>query len=264
MTLQDYWNKKELVGGEIIFADGRTIFLEENWCRKRYGVSETSTLKEEEEKYEIEGTSFDVIGQAVHPKTGHIAYRGWGSMGNEGFVAYANENGQLFWLLFLDFSNPFFEVYFEDENIVAVTELKYTFRIPFDEPEKLSCVPFHSWDKERIEECEKKKKRGYNDVEVWNVALDLSMEWGENCLSPIEKRLLKRYPKLEKIETERCEGMAKNATKRALKIVNELAKKDGLNVSYDEFKSIHQTEQTWIDEKNMSQMFNQAMYYSMK
>lgn len=260
MTLQEYWNKKELSSADITFADGSTINLEENWCRQKYNILSRGRIEEDEiDNVNDSGTAFDVLGEVVHPITGHIAYKGEGSMGNEGFVAYADEHGTLFWLIFLDFSNPFWSIKFEGETIVATTELEFTFTIPLSAPEKLSCKAVHSWDLELIEECEMKKKRGYNEFEVLNKELELS-------IYPIKENHLKEYyPKLFDKEVSYYSRLSKIAKDKAFEIIDELVTRDGLlNVSFDEFKSIHQKEQTWIDDENMRKLFSQMMYYLSK
>ena len=148
MTLQDYWDKQEAHGGDITFADGKTLDLKEQWCRKSYSILTKSTLAKAIEEYGNEGTAIQVLGSSKNPKNGYIAYRGEGSMGNEGFVAYADNHGKLIWLLFLDFSNPFWNIEIEGDNILATTELKCVFTIPIDSPEKLSCGKCNQWERE--------------------------------------------------------------------------------------------------------------------
>jgi len=155
MNLQECWENKIIHGGDITYSDGRCLFLKENWCRKSYTVDEVLTFKETLKRYGEEGTAIEVLGSVIDLENGNVAYCGEGSMGNEGFVAYADKKGKLIWLVFLDFSNPFWSIKIEGANIKATTELECEFTIPLESPEKLSCINCNKWEREHAEALEK-------------------------------------------------------------------------------------------------------------
>jgi len=156
LTLQDYWKKRTIPAIDLVYADGRVVIFEENWCRKIYNISRRSTLEEFERLYgEEPEDDIQIFDSAINPLNGYIVHYGAGCMGNEGFVAYTDKD-KLLWSMFFDFSNPFFNVEIIDDKIIATTETKFIFTIPIENPEQISCVPTHSWDIELIKEKEEK------------------------------------------------------------------------------------------------------------
>ena len=157
MNLQESWENKIIHGGDITYSDGRCLFLKENWCRSSYTVAEVLKFEETLKKYGDEGVAIEILGSVINLENDNIAYYGEGSMGNEGFVAYADKKGKLYWLIFLDFSNPFWSIKIEGAYIKAITELACEFTIPLDLPEKLSCGKCNKWEREHAEALEKTK-----------------------------------------------------------------------------------------------------------
>lgn len=156
MNLQEYWENKTIPVADIAYSNGRAILFKENWCRKKYNILEETTIEKIEKLYEEEPASIQVYNYVLNPLDNNIAYYGAVEMGNEGFVAYANNKGLLLWSMLFDFSNPFFSLEIVDDKIIATTETKFIFTIPIENPEQISCVPTHSWDIELIKGKEEK------------------------------------------------------------------------------------------------------------
>ena len=158
ITLQDYWEQKTIPAIDLVFADGRVIMLEENWCRKKYNISQKSTLEEFERLYgeEPEDIIQILFEPAINPFDGCIAYYGAGGMGNEVFIAYTDNQNKLLWSMFFDFSNIFIDAKIVDNKIIATTENRLIFTIPVENPERISCIPTESLDIEVIKEKEEK------------------------------------------------------------------------------------------------------------
>lgn len=96
-------------------------------------------------------------------------------------------------------------------------------------------------------------------VKILNFALKLSMEFGENFLQPINKRLNKKFPDLQEIELDNYN----QTTKEINKIANEYVY---LNSECDflDFKKYLLNEFSWISDINLNRLFNQSKYFAIK
>lgn len=250
--IQYYWKRKNISILDLVYADGSIVSFKENWCRKKYNILCKSTLKTYKVDYPLfEDDAIEIYNSVTNSLNGYIVYYGAGCMGNEGFVAYTDDNDKLLWSMFFTFSNPFLNLEIIDNNIIARTERDFIFTIPVENPEQISCVPTNSWDIELIKEEEARKRRGYNQWEVLNKGLELFIKFG----SDFKAKLLKQFPKLDNSELIRCENLANLALKRG----NNIIKQNGSSVDFDEFVKLHQTEQTWIDDKNMNLIFEKLI-----
>lgn len=72
--------------------------------------------------------------EATNKRDGFLVKAGEASMGGDGFVALLNQGGLLLWVAFFDFSNPFIQVRFDDEYIVAENNLQEQWRISISRP----------------------------------------------------------------------------------------------------------------------------------
>lgn len=156
MNLQKYWENETIPIADIAYSDGRAILFKENWCRKKYNILEETTIEKIEKLDEEEPASIQVYNYILNPLDNNIAYYGAVEMGNEGFVAYADNKGLLLWSMLFDFSNPFLSLEIIDNKIITRTEREFIFIIPIENPEQISCVPTNSWDIELIKEKEEK------------------------------------------------------------------------------------------------------------
>lgn len=112
--IQKKWKAGLLPGIDcILFGDGTIIigncysFIDSKTNRKkRYWYPLCDTTIESVEKYEPDIWTNIEIWHGSFEYENQIIVFGAGSMGNEGFVASTNNNGELNWGIFFTFSNP--------------------------------------------------------------------------------------------------------------------------------------------------------------
>ncbi len=94
-----------------------------------------------------------------------------------------------------------------------------------------------------------------------NVALKMSLEWGENWLRPIQQRMKKLYPQLTVEETNSLNQWCVEVRKYAFALVEE---EYPLALANQEGTAMERVEQMYpqIDSENLSQLYNQGMYYA--
>jgi hypothetical protein len=97
-----------------------------------------------------------------------------------------------------------------------------------------------------------------------NEGLRLAMEWGENMLKPIRNRLALSHPELSPSELDEVNAICQAAMKFGRKCVSDLVSKSGLNTKCEDVEPLIKARYPWIDLNNISRLFNQGMYYSMK
>ena len=94
-----------------------------------------------------------------------------------------------------------------------------------------------------------------------NVALEMSLEWGENWLAPIQQRIQKAYPELTAGDADILNLWCIEVRKHAFALVKEeyplaMANKDGTAM-----KRVKQ-EYPQINSENLARLYNQGMYYA--
>jgi len=102
---------------------------------------------------------------------------------------------------------------------------------------------------------------------ILNVALDLSMEFGENWLRSIEERLSKFYPELSFEELAQCDKICKEVNRTGNKFVYDNPVRDGDEVSFVAFSLFEKSmllRYDWITDKNLKKLYSQSCYYAMK
>ena len=97
-----------------------------------------------------------------------------------------------------------------------------------------------------------------------NDGLHLAMEWGSDWLKPIQERLTKKYPRLSTIELDEINTVCQAAMSFGHATVYDLVKEHGRDVSLQQFEPIMKSRYPWVGAGNMSRLFSQGMYYSMK
>lgn len=97
-----------------------------------------------------------------------------------------------------------------------------------------------------------------------NDGLHLAMEWGSDWLQPIQERLAKKYPRLSKIELDEINATCQAAMSFGHGTVCDLVKEHGRDIAPQQFEPIMKSRYPWVDAGNMSRLFSQGMYYSMK
>lgn len=103
--------------------------------------------------------------------------------------------------------------------------------------------------------------------EIQNTALNLSMEFGENWLQPIQQRLAQIYPKLTAKELEQYNALSKTVNQKANKYVKDHPVKcaEGVTfVDFDRFENYMLAQYDWIAIENLQRLYSQSCYYAMK
>ena len=127
----------------ITYPNGDMLVLEGQWIKEKYHLRILcqSTL---DSYFRYNGADYvsELYPQKVAENAQYEVYGGECSWEGDGFIYIINkENGELLWFLFLDNSEFFKEVYFEDTNYIIVrSELGLQLRIPINKPEKLSVI----------------------------------------------------------------------------------------------------------------------------
>lgn len=102
---------------------------------------------------------------------------------------------------------------------------------------------------------------------VLNDALNFSMEFGENWLSDIGPRLLKKYSQLTKSELNNCSKLCKEINRTAHNYVskNPVLKKNELTfIEFSEFEKMLLKKYDWINNENLKTLYSQSCYYALK
>jgi len=103
--------------------------------------------------------------------------------------------------------------------------------------------------------------------EILNVGLKFSMEFGENWLVDIDDRLANLYPEISVSDLRVCDKLCRKINKIAHSYISENPiKKDNKLIPIDisEFKNFMLERYDWIDDENMSRLYSQSCYYSLK
>jgi hypothetical protein len=97
-----------------------------------------------------------------------------------------------------------------------------------------------------------------------NEGLHLAMEWGEDWLKPIQKRLAALYPALSKGELDEINAICQEAMRFGHGVVCDITSKSGMETKPEDFESAMIARYPWVNSKNLSRLFSQGMYYTMK
>lgn len=102
--------------------------------------------------------------------------------------------------------------------------------------------------------------------DILNVGLGLAMEFGENWLKPIQRRLQSLYPALDAHEADAYDAACHAAMNAGNRIVAELLAELGgfHDRAYGMFLSRLLTTYPWVSEDNAKHLFSQGCYYAMK
>jgi len=127
----------------ITYPNGDMLVLEGQWIKEKYHLrilcksSLDSYFSYNEEDYVS-----NLYPKIMVENAQYKIYGGECSWEGDGFIYIIHkESSELLWFLFLDNSEYFKEVYFEDTNhIIAHSELNLQLRIPINAPEKLSVI----------------------------------------------------------------------------------------------------------------------------
>ena len=103
--------------------------------------------------------------------------------------------------------------------------------------------------------------------EIANDGLNLSMEFGENWLKPINERLSKKYSELLPVELEKYNKLCKDVNTYANDFIlnNPVKHNDELIfLPFEKFKKVIHKKYAWINEDNLKQLYSQSCYYAWK
>ena len=103
--------------------------------------------------------------------------------------------------------------------------------------------------------------------EILNHGLNLSMEFGENWLKPINDRLSDTYPELSKSELMYCDKLCRKINEYAHDFIGNNPVKNGNEISFMEsskFKNVMKAKYSWIDDINLQRLYSQSCYYAWK
>lgn len=107
----------------------------------------------------------------------------------------------------------------------------------------------------------------YINQEIANYGLNLSMEFGENWLKPINERLNIKYPDLLPIELEEYDKLCKEVNNYSNNFILENPVKNNKEIIFLPFNSFKQDiskKYPWINEENLKRLYSQSCYYAWK
>lgn len=114
-------------------------------------------------------------------------------------------------------------------------------------------------------------KQSPPEPEILNSGLSFAMEFGENWLQPIQKRLLSKYDFLTSRQLDEynatCTATMKNGHQFIYKSLADLFDSEGTikeSQLKENFKNFMLNEYPWIDKGNISRLFSQGCYYAYK
>ena len=99
------------------------------------------------------------------------------------------------------------------------------------------------------------------DAEILNVALALSLEWGENWLAPINARIMAIYPTLSAEDAQKLDLWCKEVSNFAYALVEKDYPQNIAGEVGDAMQRVaHKYPQ--IEADNLARLYNQGMYYA--
>jgi len=142
--VQEHWQNKELLGydsivlgsGEVIIMSGYSVI---DGTKKSYFINAVcDTTVESIEKYNDDPwVEITIHPQHIKLENGDTIYCGEGSMGNEGFVALEDKDGNLKWAFFSTQSNPFVGIDLMNDTIRAHSTYERYYNINLLSPENI-------------------------------------------------------------------------------------------------------------------------------
>ncbi len=97
------------------------------------------------------------------------------------------------------------------------------------------------------------------DANIFNAALEMTLEWGENFHKPIQERIRRAYPALTEAEADTLDSLCREIMYYAFEQIEH---------SYTEKNSGQQetaaikAKYPLINEQNMASMWSQGQYYA--
>jgi hypothetical protein len=97
------------------------------------------------------------------------------------------------------------------------------------------------------------------EPELLNLALELSLEWGESWRLPIQSRLLERRPQMDPSLADQLDAFARDARVWA----HEIIASSGPTAEEHARRTILDA-LPWIDESTFAHLWSQGQYYARK
>jgi hypothetical protein len=105
------------------------------------------------------------------------------------------------------------------------------------------------------------------DVQILNEGLHLAMEWGDDWLAAIQGRLSRHYPALTTEQLDEYNTVCQEAMRFGHSMISAVARKT-LNETcaegFDDYRRRVHERYPWVNEGNLSRLFSQSVYYSLK
>ena len=95
--------------------------------------------------------------------------------------------------------------------------------------------------------------------EIRNCAINLGLEWGDNWQAPIGARIVKSHPQLIESEVEELETLSREVQKFAFALYEELYFE---RMTRPDVEAQIKAKFSFLDEHNMTRLYNQGMYYA--
>ena len=98
-------------------------------------------------------------------------------------------------------------------------------------------------------------------TETLNIALNLSLKWGEDWLKPIQVRIQKLFPEITDDEADTLNRWCIEAREYAFALVEE---EYPLVMAHQTGTAMERVKEKYpqIDEHNLATLYNQGMYYA--
>ena len=102
---------------------------------------------------------------------------------------------------------------------------------------------------------------GEFNLQTLNIALDLSLEWGENWLQPVNARLMKKCPQLGAEDSQTLNEWCIEVREFAFA---EIEKCYALEIENKSERALETTRRKYpqINAENLARLYNQGMYYA--
>jgi hypothetical protein len=97
-----------------------------------------------------------------------------------------------------------------------------------------------------------------------NDGLALAMDWGEHWLAPIQGRLARQHPHLQRAELDELDALCQEALRFGHETVHDLVRQHGREVAYADFSALFLAKHTWASAGNCARLFDQGLYYAWK
>ncbi len=104
-------------------------------------------------------------------------------------------------------------------------------------------------------------------IDILNYGLELSMDFGENWLQPINERLSSVFPNLSAQKLEECHLICKTVNKMGNRYVQENPVHTGTEITFIAFEAFEKfmlNKYHWVSAKNLKRLYSQICYYAYK